>query len=264
MGNDAQKTASPRRTVKGLIAILDALGAATYTQPEIEQFLESRDQVLNKLAERAEAGKIDKKRLKVFTFNDTIVIVYLARQEVTLSDVATFCFRLRAFMMHSLQNHILFRGAVSVGSFYGVDDKTNTVMGPAVSDAAAWYDEADWIGINATPHASMFIDSLLERSDTSFDMVIVDYDVPLKDKQSVKVKVVNWPSGFYVPALTGEAKGGPRATLLTLLAEHQAPKGTESKYYNAIKFFDHVVDTQKLGKAERQSRPKQRPPLGRY
>jgi hypothetical protein len=30
-----------------------------------------------------------------------------------------------------------------------VDDTTNTVMGEAVSDAAAWYDKADWIGIAA-------------------------------------------------------------------------------------------------------------------
>src|SRR5437879_3970716 len=109
---------------RGLIAILDALGAATYSEGEIGRFLESRELVLNKLNERAEAGKIDKGRLKVFTFNDTVVIVYLANpgQDVTLDDVVTFSFRLRAFMMHSLQNEILFRGALSVGSFYSVDD----------------------------------------------------------------------------------------------------------------------------------------------
>ena len=49
-----------------LIAILDAPGAATYSESEIERFLESRELVLNKLDERAKAGKIDKQRLKVF------------------------------------------------------------------------------------------------------------------------------------------------------------------------------------------------------
>src|SRR6187399_2389296 len=100
---------------KGLIAILDALGAATYSEGEIDTFLESRDLVLNKLNQRAQAGKIEKTRLRIFTFNDTVVIVYLAADGagVTLDDVEVFAVRLRAFMMHSLQNRILFRGSVS-------------------------------------------------------------------------------------------------------------------------------------------------------
>lgn len=104
---------------QGLIAILDALGAATYSGPEIERFLQSRELVLNKLNERAKAGKIDKARLRVFTFNDTVVIGYLAAngQGVTLDDMEKFLMRLRAFMIHSLQNQILFRGSISVGSF---------------------------------------------------------------------------------------------------------------------------------------------------
>lgn len=243
---------SPKQPIRGLVAILDALGAATYSQSECEQFLESRELVLNKLNERAEAGKIDKKRLRVFAFSDTVVIVYLAKrnQEVALDDVVTFCFRLRAFMMHSLQHKILFRGSVSVGLFYSVDDTTNTVMGPAVSDAAAWYNQADWIGINATPHASMFIQSLLEPSTDDFDHIIVDHDVPLKSGSPVRVKAVNWPKAFYVKGLRPKETGGARAMLLSLLVQRHAPKGTESKYRNAVAFFDHIVKTQKLGKSK--------------
>jgi hypothetical protein len=103
----------------GLIAILDALGASTFSEDEIDTFLESRDLVLEKLNQRAEAGKIEKSRLRVFTFNDTIVIVYLAAegQGVTLDDVEVFAVRLRAFMMHSLENRILLRGSISTGTF---------------------------------------------------------------------------------------------------------------------------------------------------
>jgi hypothetical protein len=241
---------SPKNPARGLIAILDALGAATYSEPEIERFLESRELVLNKLDERAKAGKIDKQRLKVFTFNDTVVIVYLAKrnQEVTLDDVNTFCFRLRAFMMHSLQHQILFRGSISVGSFYGVDDETNTVMGPAVSDAAAWYNQPDWIGISATPHATIFIESLLDGSQRDHEMVIVDYDVPLKGRPPVRVKAINWPKAFWVSGLRPDGSQSGRAMLLSFLSQHQSPIGTESKYYNAIAFFDYVVKKQKLGK----------------
>jgi hypothetical protein len=250
MSTDPAVSGTPKQPVQGLIAILDALGAATYSESEIERFLESRELVLNKLDERAKAGKIDKQRLKVFTFNDTVVIVYLARRGkgVALEDVTTFGFRLRAFMMHSLQNQILFRGSISVGAFYGVDDGTNTVMGPAVSDAAAWYNQADWIGISATPHASIFIQSLLEQSADDHEMIIVDYEVPLKGRTALRVKAINWPKAFWVSGLRPHGSRSARAMLLSLLAQHQTPIGTESKYYNAVAFFDYLVKKQQLGK----------------
>ena len=65
--------------------------------------------MINQLNERADAGSIDKDRLRVFTFNDTVVIVYLADGHggVTIDDVRKFCLRLRAFLMLSLRNQIL-------------------------------------------------------------------------------------------------------------------------------------------------------------
>ena len=94
----------------------ERFGAATYSEAEIDSFLESRDLVLNNLNKRAEAGVIEKTRLRIFTFNDTVVIVYLAEngKDVTVADVDVFAIRLRAFMMHSFENRILFRGSLSV------------------------------------------------------------------------------------------------------------------------------------------------------
>jgi hypothetical protein len=245
-------TGSPERPVEGLIALMDALGAAAYSQTECEQFLESRDLVLDKLSESASAGRIDKERLTVFTFGDTVVIVYRAGPSgvVTLDDVVTFCRRLRAFMMHSLQNRIFFRGVLSVGLFYSVDNKTNTVMGPAVSDAAAWYSQGDWIGVSATPHASMFIQSLFERSTKNHTNILVDYNVPLKSGSPVRVKALNWPRAFYLRGLRPKGPEPAKSILLSLLVQREAPKGTESKYCNAVAFFDHVVSTQNLNKSK--------------
>ena len=83
---------------KGLIAVLDALGASTYSQEEIERFLRSRELVLESLkqvvaeAERGEGKKMfDAKNIKIFTFNDTVVIVYLVRGPISLGDVEDFC-----------------------------------------------------------------------------------------------------------------------------------------------------------------------------
>jgi hypothetical protein len=41
----------------------------------------------------------------------------------------------------------------------------NLIMGEAVTDAAAWYERANWIGIHATPRASMLIDRFIEEEE---------------------------------------------------------------------------------------------------
>jgi hypothetical protein len=242
---------------KGLIAVLDALGAATYSDLEIDRFLKSRELVLDDLEQRSSdditgSGTLKKSRLRVFTFNDTVVIVYLAEEgkDVSIDDIERFGIRLRAFLVRSLRNQILFRGSLSIGSFHSVEDKTNTVMGAAVSDAAAWYDKTDWMGIAATPHAQLHIQSLLEqdRELGAIDHVLVDYDVPLKGRSPLRLKAINWPKGFYVKGLRPkDMKGGARAMLLALLSQHQTPLGTESKFFNTVAFFDHVKQVQKLG-----------------
>lgn len=254
----ASASASPSQPATGLIAILDALGAADYSRDEAAAFLKSRDSVIARTNEKAEANlkRLDMSRLKRFTFNDTVVLVYVPPKAMNIDDVEAFCHVLRVFEILSIANNILFRGAFSIGEFYSVDDRTNTVMGPAVSDAAAWYGRADWIGINATPYATIFIDSLLERTNRNLEHVLVDYAVPLKDKSTRKLKAVNWPKAFYVTGLRPE-RGGERtkAKLLTLLSEHRIPQGTESKYFNAIAFFDHIEKTQQPGRPKRAAAP---------
>jgi hypothetical protein len=84
--------------------------------------------------------RIDRFRLRVFTCNDTVAIVYFpARSSIGRDDLGRFTIRLRSLMMHSLRDGILFRGAIAADHVYVVEDDTNTVMGPAVTDAASWY-----------------------------------------------------------------------------------------------------------------------------
>jgi len=241
---------------QGIIAVLDALGAATYNDREIAQFLNSRERVLELLKRKANAkeirGNMDINLVTTFTFNDTVLIVYCTPGSATLDDVQYFCLLLRKFMVDSLVQGILFRGSVSIGDFY-VDDQSNTVMGTAVTDAAAWYDSTDWVGINATPHATLVVQALL-RGSKDLDRLLVDYPVPLKDRPSLVLKAVNWPKAFYVKGLRPVKEGeDPRAKCLKLLAEHKIPKGTESKHFNTVAFFDHCI---RLWKEQRKQKGK--------
>lgn len=231
---------------QGLIAILDALGAATYNDREIDQFLKSRELVLGLLRRKVNAkevrGDIDASHVTTFTFNDTVLIVYQTTVAPILNDVEHFCLLLRKFQVDSLAQGILFRGAVSIGHFY-VDDASNTVMGSAVTDAAAWYDSADWVGIHATPHASLVVESLLPRGSNKIDHLLVEYPIPLKDNRVVTLKALNWPKAFVVKGLRPVDDGeDPRAKCLALLTNHRVPKGTESKHFNSLKFFDYCID----------------------
>jgi hypothetical protein len=241
---------------QGLIAVLDALGAATYNDREIAQFLNSRERVLELLKRKANAkevrGNMNINLVTTFTFNDTVLIVYCTPGPATSDDVQHFCLLLRKFMVDSLAQGILFRGSVSIGNFY-VDDESNTVMGTAVTDAAAWYDSADWVGINATPHATLVVQALL-RGSKDLDRLLVDYSVPLKDRPALVLKAVNWPKAFYVKGLRPVKEGeDPRAKCLKLLAEHKVPKGTESKHFNTVAFFDHCI---RLWKEQRKVKSK--------
>lgn len=230
----------------GMVAILDALGAARYGDLEIASFLESRERVLNILQKKADVketrGEIEVSAVSTFTFNDTVLIVFRTPSQPTSADVEHFGLLLRKFAVDSLAQGILFRGSIALGTFY-VDDDSNTVMGSAVTDAAAWYDKAEWIGISATPHASMVIEALIENSGRDLNRVFIDYQVPFKDGSSQVLKAVNWPKGFYVrgvrPVRNHENE---RAKCLELLSNHGVPKGAERKHANTMSFFDHCVE----------------------
>jgi hypothetical protein len=230
---------------QGLVAVLDALGAATYSEKQIEQFSRSRQTVLELLATNAEIkalhGSIQPNQVTTFTFNDTVLIVYGTNGIPTLEDVRHFATLLRRFEVDSLLNGILFRGSFSTGRFQ-VDDETNTVMGAAVTDAAAWYDSAEWVGINATPFASLFVQSLIDQTGADLTHLLVDWDVPMKDRGSRTLKALNWPKVFVAPRITPCRPGeNHRAKCANLLTVHGVPKGTEQKYSNSMVFYDHCV-----------------------
>jgi hypothetical protein len=236
--------------VNGLVAILDALGTKLLSLAEAIEFVALRDSIqafTERVVETSLSG-LDMNRLSKFTFNDTVVYAYEPLSGVTLGEVERFCHVLRVFETHSIIKGTPFRGALAVGDFY-VGDK-QTVLGPAITDAASWFEAADWVGIHATPHASMLIQSLLERAPKAgLDHVLVDYDVPLKDKSKRRLKAVNWPKGFFVRGLRPTGAGTTRGLVLAAFTKRRVPKDTESKYSNAMQFFDTVENVQDLESA---------------
>jgi hypothetical protein len=241
----------------GIVAILDALGAATYDDTEIQEFLKARSTVIQLLNDKAEsvAATLDVSQVKTYTFNDTMLIVMESHGEHTCrAEIEAFATILRKVLVDSLKRKIMFRGSFAVGYFYE-DSETNTILGKAVTDAAAWYDKADWIGILATPRTTVHIDHLMESNTRNWGHLLVRYAVPLTDGSSRSLWAVNWPKVFWVRTLTPCHSGEkPRECFLDLLGHFAFPRGTEGKHFHAISFFDHVMSELELGNAPTKGR----------
>jgi hypothetical protein len=230
---------------QGIVAVLDALGASTYGDEEIRRFMRSREIVLGLLNEKAEdmAERLNVSMITTFTFNDTILVVLRSEgQNVDSTDIRASFLMMRKFLVDSLVHGILFRGSLSIGSFH-LDEATNTILGQAVTDAAAWYDKTEWMGVVATPRTTIHIQHIIERDNRNWENLMLEYPVPLKDGKRLSLKAVNWPKGFVLGSITPCEEGElPRAKLLDLLREHTIPRGVEDKFFNTIEFFDKAID----------------------
>jgi hypothetical protein len=229
------------KPAQGLIAILDALGASGFSETQTKHFIASRKAVLALLDAKLErVNALEKSRFSIYTFNDTIVLAYTTDDAPAHDVVVAFGIVLRHFLVKSLEHQILFRGAVAIGKFKA-NPKTNTVLGPAVSDAASWYDKSDWIGVVATPRTSLLIEKLeIKHGDMS--RVVISYPVPTKSKEPIQLRAINWPKGFFIREYSPVGKGeNHRGKCIELLTQHAIPYGTESKYFNSLRFFDHCV-----------------------
>jgi len=227
----------------GAVAILDALGASSYSDAEVKQFLRSRERVFSKLGEYLEdKTAITLDQLKTFTFNDTIVIALLCGQTPpTLKAVGSFSAVLRKFLVDSMANGLLFRGAAALGQFRA-DDETNTIMGEAVTDAAQWYEETDWIGVHFTPRSFLEIERLMLNADDRKEWALFPYDVPLKNGSTLNTFAINWPKVFLVGSQRPwSGNPPPKQKLLELLSGHRVPRGTEQKYFSTLAFFDRSM-----------------------
>jgi hypothetical protein len=233
----------------GAVAILDALGAANYEDSEITEFLKSRQVVLRLLNDKSEsvAQSLDVARVKTYTFSDTMLIILESvNEKPAAEEIQAFVTVLRKLLVDSLKRHIIFRGSFAIGEFYE-DSSTNTILGKAVTDAAAWYDKADWIGILATPRTTIYLSHLMEDEKNRLTHLLVDYNVPLIGGESRRLWSVNWPKIFWIKSSTPyKSDEKPRESFLYMLSRFSVPRGTESKFFNAISFFDYVMKKFKL------------------
>jgi hypothetical protein len=133
------------RTVNanGLIAIVDALGTKLLSQDDAEKFLDFRASVTKFNLDVFETNRkaLRLEHVHTFTIGDTIVYAYETPKGITLQEVERFSHVLRIAVSRSIETGFPVRGAFEIGEFYRADK--DTVLGPAVTDAGSWFEQAD-------------------------------------------------------------------------------------------------------------------------
>jgi hypothetical protein len=230
----------------GMIALLDVLGAKQWTIDDAKYKLNRIHGITNKvhdgfknqwqMARAKFFPEFNRPLPKILTFGDTIAVAWhlgddpdLARKAISEhgAPLAISVF-FQHFFFLALEQTVPLRGAISWGQYITTD---NELLGPAVADAASWYDKADWIGIIGTPSFSNQIKLALELQPERFadlaKVLFYEYDVPLKTGRHLETVVVPWPLAY--------AKC--KVEFYRDLAKFPVPLGTEQKYKNTCDFF---------------------------
>ncbi len=88
------------------------------------------------------------------------------------------------FLIRGLERNILFRGATSLGEF---QTKENIFIGPAVDEAASWYERSNWIGIIMSPSAYFKY-----KKPVNIQTYWIGHDPELKNMRPRLTLCVNW------------------------------------------------------------------------
>nr|WP_320160678.1 hypothetical protein [uncultured Methanoregula sp.] len=173
----------------------------------------------------------------ITTIGDTIIIRWAFEPKIAkLASPVIFLWLQRA-IVRGFRHHIFLRGAVSQGLFW--TDEDNTIIGPAVADASAWCELADWFGVILTPNFRFFASGYFENPElkkttiSPSEWCVVYPDVPTREGKK-EMTVVSWPK-FFIDTQTGD--GPSNVKLSFLFSISPIPKGAESKYENTLSFF---------------------------
>lgn len=231
------------RKKTGIVILLDALGASEYSEAKIKKFLAARTEINGIVAGFAKSfprGVLFSDPV-IYTFGDTIIIsVQLRGIRGHAKQIFRAIMLMRRYLFHSIEQGILFRGAFSIGS-YIEDGETNTVMGEALTDAAQWYEQAEWMGIASTPRTNSVLEYYFNAQSLASPNFITPYPVPMKDGSTLGLYAISWPGAFHDKHFFKKSKKeSPRKWFLEILKDLSFPRQATQKYQNTKDYFSYV------------------------
>jgi len=249
----------PIKANDGLVVVLDAMGVRDLDIEQTKNFLAHFHAWLTIADVFMDASCREENPLETTNqslYRPEIVVcqdtIFITWNVIDPADYTALAIKLGAMLLkslvHALNWKLLFRGAISAGSFisHGIgipsrssnERKFKVVVGPAVRDAWNWHDRAEWMGVVATPSMGFKLSSEHERrvvkSEPLFEE-FVRYQVPLKGDKKSEMWCVAWPR-----ELIGAHRDEARLRLLRYMEGFEILPGTENKYSNTLQFFEKV------------------------
>lgn len=243
--------ASPEQTREvgskyGCVVLLDALGTRMLGPEECIQYLDHLKDIKKLLSEFSDAqqdafstklsylGLPPESDFHVRFFGDTILVTLPCEKKNLNWHLLTRIFwGVANLIAHAMERGILFRGAVAVGEYVETRD---AVLGPAVNDAAQWYDLPDLFGAIATPSMMLLLRYVL--SDPQIvrslpeqgipGLAVQEWVVPLNTGKTLTTVVADWMLAAY--QIIPEAETNLERWFLKNIRRCPIPPEVESKY----------------------------------
>ncbi len=175
------------RTRSGVVTFLDVLGwKGVYDRNK--DAIQSLTRLIEGVIEQAEKkrGRISWD-VKVKSISDTIaVFAFCSEQEIStaIEIHGELC---QWLIPESIDSEIPVRGATAYGEF---DIFENIFVGKAIDEAAAWHEQADWIGVHLTPSAEYVF------KPKAISSVWTQFTPPNKTRLNWKPHCVNWTKAW--------------------------------------------------------------------
>jgi hypothetical protein len=174
---------------QGAVAIIDALGFRGIYRPHgVEKIVKTLSRAKERLEEGHDIRRIvEEPPISIVCFSDTIVMSTYARNGDELGKaVAHLAAAVASFLYQAITDPkrvpLLYRGCIAAGELTVTED---LFIGPAVDEAAEWYERANAAVVWLTPQANRL------AAENGVDLALVEWTVPLKQAGSLETLVVN-------------------------------------------------------------------------
>lgn len=222
---------------KRMVVFLDVLGFKAKLQHS-DQFkiAETYQALLNIIYNAKEnMDKNGRDLFDLYVFSDSIVLIAKDDSNKAIAELISATWK---FMQFSIGARMPFRGGISYGDIY-TNEKESIFLGNPIVQAVKMEGEQEWIGISCDEYAKERLNVITEQ-DSNWENIVpnilmIDYDVPLKSGKYDKKRVVNWR--FNLVAEEG---------IKSLFENEFNREDVKIKIENTLKFAKYVKESGKV------------------
>lgn len=173
---------------KGIIVLLDVLGIkGKWSAEKTTKISDNWNTLVTTLKDAIKKEfQVEKLEPTFLTFSDTIMIIVKTEDfETVLMGLAS---SLRRPFVVSMMINLPLRGCITTGDFY---HEETLVIGPAIDEAAEYFELPQWVGISASPSTNREIEKIIKNSSAIKDN-FYQCDIPLKNSIEQNAWALNW------------------------------------------------------------------------